>query len=59
MGIDRDMSESAVDAVIDLWLEHLRRQGLCDRTLERRARALGDAVRCGLPLPKDYQEVCR
>lgn len=40
-------------------LAPLRRQGPSDRTLERRARALGDAVRRGLPLPRDYQEFCR
>ena len=53
---DEAFPESAVDAGVDVWLAHLRRQGLSDRTLERRARALGDAVRRGVPLPRDYQE---
>ena len=56
MVANRDLSEAAVDASVDAWLAHLRRQGLSDRTLERRARALGDAVRRGVPLPRDYQE---
>jgi hypothetical protein len=53
---DREVPKAAVDATVDQWLAHLRRQGLSDHTLERRARALGDAVRCRLPLPKAYQE---
>lgn len=43
-------SESAVDAGVDAWLVHWRRQVFSDRTLERRACALGDAVRHERPL---------
>lgn len=59
MVTDRDLSEAAVDAGVDAWLAHLRHQGLSDRTLQRRARALGDAVRYGLPLPQDVQAFCQ
>ena len=56
---DADLPESVVDAGVDAWLAQLRRQGLSDRTLERRARALGDAVRYGLPLPPDVRAFCQ